>query len=81
MPSLRSEQVDPYPEIAGGKMTAQEIIERILTMHWDMNACRCWICNNGRQLGFAPRDEYLEHKNGYKYAHIQMPEREKLEAK
>jgi len=59
-------------------MDAQEIIERIMTMHWDMTACRCWICNNGRLLGFGAKDVYLEHKNGFKYAHIQMPEWEKL---
>lgn len=64
-------------------MTAQEIIERIMAMHWDMFACRCWICNNGRELGFVVRYEYLEHKNGNrdKYAHIEAPEWEDGEAK
>ena len=62
-------------------MTAQEIIERIMTMHWDLGMWRCWICNAGRQLGFGPCDEYLEHKNGFRYAHIPTPEWEKEEPK
>ena len=56
-------------------MTAQEIIERIMSHHWDILACRCWICVNGRELGFRPRDEYLPHKT--KLARVPMIEWEK----
>lgn len=45
-------------------MTAQEIVERIMTAHWDMAACPCWVCSAGRELGFAPRDGYQLHKYG-----------------
>ena len=45
-------------------MNAQEVVERIMTAHWDMTACRCWICEAGRCLGFQCRDDYLLHKHG-----------------
>lgn len=40
-------------------MNCQEIVERILTQHWDMAACRCWICEAGREAGCRPREQYL----------------------
>lgn len=51
-------------------MTAKEIIERIMTEHWDMAACHCWICDAGRELGFAPQDEYLRHKSKIKVGRV-----------
>lgn len=36
------------------------IVERIMTQHWDMKACECWVCQEGRAAGCRPRDEYLE---------------------
>lgn len=45
-------------------MDAQEIIERIMSGHWDMTACPCWVCEAGRSLGFSPRGDYLPHKHG-----------------
>ncbi len=39
-----------------------EIIERIMSAHWDMIACRCWVCTKGRELGCTPRDIYLPHE-------------------
>ena len=53
-------------------MTAQEIVERIMTMHWDMTACQCWICYAGRELRFGPRDAYLKHKSAVKVAAVPM---------
>ena len=44
-------------------MDAQEIIERIMTQHWGMAACHCWICEAGRKLGYHPKDVYLPHKD------------------
>lgn len=40
-------------------MNAQEIVERIMTSHWDIRACPCWVCEAGRDLGFCARDEYF----------------------
>ena len=37
---------------------SQKIIEIIMTQHWDMQACPCWICKAGRDLGFHPRQDY-----------------------
>lgn len=39
-------------------MDAQEIVERIMTMHWDMAACQCWVCQEGRKAGCRARVEY-----------------------
>ena len=36
----------------------QEIIERIMTQHWDMAACQCWVCRAGRKAGCQPREGY-----------------------
>jgi len=38
-----------------------EIVERIMTDHWDLAACPCWVCVAGRGLGLGPRQEYLKH--------------------
>lgn len=50
-------------------MTAQEIIERIMTDHVDARPCACWICAEGRQLGYSCVDAYLpaKHDNRAKY--------------
>ena len=39
------------------------IIERIMTQHWDMKACDCWICTEGRAAGCRPREIYLAYKH------------------
>lgn len=39
-------------------MDAQEIVERIMTMHWDMAACQCWVCQEGRKAGCRPINIY-----------------------
>lgn len=38
----------------------KEMIETIMTMHWDMFACLCWICEEGRKLDCHPREKYLK---------------------
>lgn len=40
------------------------IIERIMTAHWDLASCRCWVCTAGREAGCRPREEYLLHRDG-----------------
>jgi hypothetical protein len=40
-------------------MDAIEIVERVMTLHWDLAACRCWLCVAGRNLGCGPRERYL----------------------
>lgn len=36
----------------------QELIERIMTEHWDIGACPCTLCVQGRAHGFHPKDCY-----------------------
>ena len=43
-------------------MTNEEIIERIMTDHWDMAACPCWVCVEGRANGLHPQGRYLRHR-------------------
>ena len=38
------------------------IVEKKMTLHWDMGTCQCWLCKEGRRLGCHPRAEYLPHK-------------------
>lgn len=40
----------------------KEIIERIMTQHWDMRCCTCWVCVEGRRLGCRPRENYMHDK-------------------
>lgn len=39
-------------------MTERELIERVLTEHWDFAACRCAFCEKAREMGYRPRDGY-----------------------
>ena len=51
-------------------MNAQEIIERIMTVHCDLEACCCWVCVAGRALSFRPREQYLRHNGDpFHYRH------------
>jgi hypothetical protein len=43
-------------------MNPKEIVERIMTSHWDMAACQCWICRAGREADCAPRGDYLSYE-------------------
>lgn len=48
----------------GGEIDgARAIVERIMTQHWDLAACLCWICEEGRALGYGPKDKHLAHKH------------------
>ena len=39
-------------------MNTEELIERIMTEHWDMDACWCRLCREARALGLRPRETY-----------------------
>lgn len=45
-------------------MTSQEIVERIMSAHWDIGACPCWVCRAGDALGFGAREHLLPHRDG-----------------
>lgn len=45
-------------------MTPIDIVERIMTAHWDLAACCCWVCRAGRAAGYSPRERWLDHRNG-----------------
>jgi hypothetical protein len=39
-------------------MSEQELIQRIVTEHWDFQACRCFFCIEARKLGAYPTTKY-----------------------
>jgi hypothetical protein len=50
--------------------SAEEIVERIMSQHWDLAACRCWVCGAGRKLGLGARDAYLLHNSDVKAGRV-----------
>ena len=38
--------------------SAEELIERVMTEHWDLGACPCMFCVTSHGLGFRPRACY-----------------------
>ena len=55
-------------------MTAQEIIERIMSQHRDMTACECWVCAVGRELNYSAKEEYLSHNSKIKVGKVIVEE-------
>lgn len=39
---------------------ADDIVMVIMTMHWDMAACQCWVCRRGRELGLHSTSDFLD---------------------
>lgn len=42
-------------------MTAEAIVEEIMTQHWAPSGCRCWVCVEGRGIGCRARPRYMAH--------------------
>ena len=36
-------------------MNEQELIERVMETHWDIDACTCIFCCESRELGYRPK--------------------------
>lgn len=43
---------------------SMQIVERIMTQHWDMASCPCWVCVDGRAANCSPREKYLDRLDG-----------------
>ena len=54
--------MDTTPNIQNPK----DIVEKIMTQHWDIAACQCWICKHGREMGLRPRKKHMIHHGGDK---------------
>lgn len=63
------------PDLRLPPMKKREIIERIMTMHWDMRACECWICEAGRAAGCRPQEAYLLHRDILSLPWVERPGR------
>ena len=44
-------------------MNAVDIVEQIMTQHWDLKSCECWVCHAGRKAGLRPKDIHLKNKH------------------
>jgi uncharacterized protein (DUF2345 family) len=53
-------------------LTAEDIITIITSQHWDMVACKCWICEAGRRIGCGATEEGLRIGSKKGFAHIQV---------
>ena len=70
----------PIKELEQKVEEAERIIEVIMTQHWDMAACPCWVCKKGRKAGFRPREDYLSRNIKENLGHVtveQSPEGDK----
>jgi len=54
------------------KLTAKDIVEQIMTQHWDLIACHCWVCQAGRRTGIGPVKEHLQHVSGYVFPRVEV---------
>ena len=46
----------------------RDLIELVMTQHWDMAACPCTFCEAGRQFGFHPHSGFIYwREQGYDY--------------
>lgn len=42
-------------------MKPKDIVRRIMTMHYDLAACHCWVCEAGRDAGLHARSDLPMH--------------------
>jgi hypothetical protein len=40
----------------------ETILEIIMTQHWDLAACPCWVCSHARENGVRPRKQWLNFR-------------------
>ena len=69
--------------IGGGGMTqdemtatAEDIVTQIMTQHWDLIACACWVCKAGRRIGLGAVEEHLSRVSGVKFPRVNVEEGE-----
>jgi hypothetical protein len=61
-------------------VTDQQLIERVMTNHWDMAACPCVVCGYGRARGWSARIEYLGESDPHSIgAPLEPPSQGKVE--
>jgi hypothetical protein len=42
--------------------TPRDIVLQIMSQHWDLKACECWVCVQGYRLGCRTMDRHLRYK-------------------
>ena len=61
-------------------MTAPEIVQQVMTMHWDIMSCRCWVCVAGRENGLHPNEAFLDWRGKFEYVDVKWPAKKKASA-
>lgn len=56
--------------------TAEDIVTEIMTQHWDLIACACWVCKAGRRIGLGAVEEHLPRVSGVKFPRVNVEEGE-----
>lgn len=70
----------PTPEYSAADLRqwwtpAEEIVVRIMTQHWDMAACDCWVCEAGRAADLHPNSAFLSGRRGGRRDAVRVVER------
>ena len=56
--------------------TAENIVTQIMTQHWDLGACMCWVCKAGRKIGLGAVEEHLSRVSGVRFPRVKVEEGE-----
>lgn len=52
-----------------------EIVQLIMTQHWDLGACPCWVCCAGRVFGLHATSDFLGFRSqGFEYVSVPDPD-------
>lgn len=66
-PIVEDDIIDRLPDCAAPLV---DIVERIMTQHWDLASCWCWVCQSGRAVGCRPREQFL--RDQYPHVDVEM---------
>ncbi|KKL53659.1 hypothetical protein LCGC14_2273250 [marine sediment metagenome] len=58
------------------ELTAEGIVTQIMTQHWDLHACNCWVCEAGRRIGIGAQEDHLPHHSGFRFSRVCVDESE-----
>ena len=47
--------------------TAEDVLLRIASAHWDFAACRCWVCRTADRLGIGCYERWRGREMDAKY--------------
>lgn len=54
------------------RIDEKECVERVMTMHWRANECRCQVCAYGRDHGWGPDPMYMDPVEDERQARLEQ---------